>query len=140
MKNFFLVTTDHLKEHLWFRDEDDFRVAMNYVAIVAFITGCTVLSFILMSHHVHFVLMCRRKDAETFINKFKRLYAAYYQKKYGVCELLRRNGVDIKEGEHCHYLWIDFSPDNELALRRLDSSHIATGKHVEFDAKTGERK
>ena len=50
------------------------------------------------------------------------------------------HGVDIKEGEHCHYMWIDFSPDNELALRRLDSSHIATGKHVEFDSKTGERK
>ena len=50
------------------------------------------------------------------------------------------HGVDIKEGEHCHYMWIDFSPDNKLALQRLDSSHIATGTHVEFDAKTGERK
>ena len=50
------------------------------------------------------------------------------------------HGVDIREGEHCHYLWIDFYPDNDLALKRLDSSHIATGKHVEFDARTGERK
>lgn len=50
------------------------------------------------------------------------------------------HGVDIKENEHCHYMWIDFYPDNDLALKRLDSSHIATGKHVEFDEKTGERK
>lgn len=97
MKNFFLVTTYHLTDRLWFRDEEDFRVAMNYVAIVAYLTGCSVFTFILMSNHVHFVLMCSREKAEVFINKFKRLYAAYYQKKYGVCELLRRNGVDFRE-------------------------------------------
>jgi hypothetical protein len=50
------------------------------------------------------------------------------------------HGVDVKEGQHCHYLWIDFYPDNELALKRLDASHIPTGKHVEFDPKTGKLK
>jgi hypothetical protein len=49
------------------------------------------------------------------------------------------HGVDVKEGEHCHYLWIDFYPDNDLALKRLDSSHIPTGKHVEFKD-NGEKK
>ena len=97
MKLFYLVTTEHLEDRLWFRDEEDFRVAMNYVAVVAFIPGVSVLSFILMSNHVHFVLCCSHERAELFINKFKRLYAAYYRRKYGVCELLRRNGVDIRE-------------------------------------------
>ena len=64
MKRYYLVTTDHLTDRLWFRDEEDFRVAMNYVAIAAFITGCKVLAFILMSNHVHFVLMCLRREAE----------------------------------------------------------------------------
>lgn len=49
------------------------------------------------------------------------------------------HGVDVREGEHCHYMWIDFYPDNELALKRLDSSHIDTGKHVEFDGKGGRK-
>lgn len=49
------------------------------------------------------------------------------------------HGVDIKAGQHCHYLWIDFYPDNDEALKRLDTAHIPTGKHVEFDEK-GERK
>jgi len=44
------------------------------------------------------------------------------------------HGVDIKEQEHCHYMWIDFYPDNDEALKRLDSSHVSTGKHVEFNA------
>ncbi|MCR5352424.1 MAG: hypothetical protein K6E35_08055 [Bacteroidales bacterium] len=97
MKHYFLVTTDHLKDRLWFRDTEDFVVAMTYVAVAAFATGCVVLAFILMSNHVHFVLYCDREEAVAFIHKFKRLYAAYYQKKYGVCELLRRNGIDIRE-------------------------------------------
>ncbi|MBQ7518108.1 MAG: hypothetical protein IJU13_06775 [Bacteroidales bacterium] len=97
MKRFFLLTTDHLEDRLWFRDEEDFRVAMNYVAIAAFLSGVYVLAFILMSNHVHFVLSCDMAHAKLFICKFKRLYSAYYQRKYGVFELLRRNGVDIRE-------------------------------------------
>ena len=55
------------------------------------------------------------------------------------CELLyiplgAMHGVDVGEGEHCHYLWIDFYPDNDEALKRLDTAHIPTGRRVEFDA------
>ena len=97
MKRFFLITTDHLEDRLWFRDEEDFRTAMNYVAIAAFVSGVMVLAFILMSNHVHFVVACSWERAEHFIKNFKRLYAAYYWRKYGINELLRRNGVDIRE-------------------------------------------
>ena len=97
MKHYYLITTEHLKDRLWFRDGEDFRVAMNYVAVAAFLSGVMVLAFILMSNHVHFVLACSREDAERFVNTFKRLYASYFYRKYGVNELLRRNGVDIRE-------------------------------------------
>ena len=97
MKQYFLISTDHLVDRLWFRDEEDFRVAMNYVAVAAFLSGELVLAFILMSNHVHFVICGSRDRTELFINKFKQLYATYYKRKYGVCELLRRNGVDFRE-------------------------------------------
>ena len=97
MKQYFLISTDHLVDRLWFRDEEDFRVAMNYVAVAAFLSGVLVLAFILMSNHVHFVICGSRDRTELFINKFKQLYATYYKRKYGVCELLRRNGVDFRE-------------------------------------------
>ena len=29
-----LVTTDHLEDTLWFREEEDFKVGMNYVAVL----------------------------------------------------------------------------------------------------------
>lgn len=59
------------------------------------------------------------------------------------CELLyiplgSMHGVDIREGEHCHYLWLDFYPDNDSALTFLDAVHIPTGKHADFNEK-GER-
>ena len=60
------------------------------------------------------------------------------------CELLyiplgSMHGVDVPPGRHCHYLWIDFYPDNAEALKRLDWSHVPTGRQASFDAKTGER-
>lgn len=30
---FFLITSDHLSDRLWFKDTEDFIVAMNYVAL-----------------------------------------------------------------------------------------------------------
>lgn len=97
MKKIFLLTTEHLEDGLWFRDEDDFKVAMNYVAIeAARHPEVVVLAFILMSNHVHFLLRGRREDVIDFITKFKQRYALYYRRKYGVKEFLRRNSVDIR--------------------------------------------
>ena len=98
MRKIYLLTTDHLEDGLWFRDEEDFKVAMNYIAIQA--ASCPeviVLAFILMSNHVHFVLQGLEKDVLKFINQFKQRYALYYHHKYGVVEFLRRNSVDLKE-------------------------------------------
>ena len=96
MLTFFLISSDHLEDRLWFRDEEDFRVGMNYVAIIAFLVGVNVLSFILMSNHVHFVLECPEEKARAFITEFKRAYSFYLRRKYGAKEQLRGNGVDIR--------------------------------------------
>mgnify|MGYP002623642010 CR=1 FL=1 len=98
MKRIYFISTEHLEDGLWFREEDDFKVAMNYVAIeAAHHPQVVVLAFILMSNHVHFVLKGTRKDVVDFVESFKQRYSLYYQKKYGTKEFLRRNGVDIKE-------------------------------------------
>ena len=98
MRKIWLVTTDHLEEELWFRDEADFKVGMNFVAIQA---ACSpevaILAFILMSNHVHFVLKGTKNDVERFIRQFKKRYSMYYQSKWNVKKFLRLNGVDIKD-------------------------------------------
>ena len=91
-----LITTDHLTDRIWFRDEEDFKVGMNLVAILASSLPVEILSFTLMSNHVHFVLAGSYEQVERFINEFKRRYAQHVRKKYGVKEFLRGNGVDIR--------------------------------------------
>ena len=93
----YLISTSHLEDCLWFMDEEDFRVAMNYVAIQA--AACpevVVLAFILMSNHVHFVLKGREEDVVAFVNGFKQRYSLYYYKKHRVNALLHRNALDVK--------------------------------------------
>ena len=43
------------------------------------------------------------------------------------------HGVEVFEGKHMHYMWIDFLPDNELGLKRLDERHKVTGTMRSFD-------
>lgn len=98
MRKYYLVTTRHLEDGLWFRDEEDFVTGMNYVAIQAALTPeVIVLAFILMSNHVHFVLYGTRQEVEAFVNGFKGRFSHYLGRKYGVKEFLRRNKLDIKE-------------------------------------------
>ncbi len=93
-----MVTTRHLEDGLWFRDEEDFVTGMNYVAIQATLVPVViVLSFILMSNHVHFVLYGTREEVEAFVNSFKGRYSHYLGRKYDITEFLRRNKLDIKE-------------------------------------------
>lgn len=94
---YYLVTTEHLENSVWFRDEADYKIGMNTVALITSLTQVKILTFILMSNHVHFVLQCWPGDAEHFINEIKRHYSRYIENKYKIKELLRRNKVDIRE-------------------------------------------
>ena len=95
-KAYWLVTTEHLKKGLWFRDDEDYRIGMNYVAIASFVFGVMVLAFVLMSNHVHFVLYCTEEEARAFIDGLKADCSRHLALKYGVRDLLRRNRVVIE--------------------------------------------
>lgn len=43
------------------------------------------------------------------------------------------HGVEVTEDKHMHYMWIDFLPDNESGLKRLDDRHKVTGTMRSFD-------
>ena len=92
-----LVTTDHLEDSLWFRDDEDFTVGMNYVAVQVAVSKVTILVFILMSNHVHFILVGTREEVLAFVNGYKMRYSRHLQHKYGQKEFLRRNDVDLRE-------------------------------------------
>lgn len=94
---FWLISTDHFTDKLWFKEEDDFRAAMNIPPLITTTMSVQILSFILMSNHVHFILAGSRDDAQIFINRFKKMYSQRFSKKYGSQSLLLKNGTDIRE-------------------------------------------
>ena len=49
-----------------------------------------------MSNHIHLILEGTLEDVAAFVTEFKRRYSKYYQRKYGIREFLRENGVDIR--------------------------------------------
>ena len=93
---FWFVTSDHLSNRIWFRNDDDFKMGMNLVAVLAVALKVDVLALILMSNHVHFVLCCTHEKARQFSEKYKKRYSQYMNKKYGIKELLRRVHFDIE--------------------------------------------
>ena len=98
MRKYYLVTTEHLEEGLWFREEGDFVVGMNHVAVQAALQPeVLVLAFILMSNHVHFVLYGTEREVREFVDAIKSRYSQYLFRKYGIREMLRRNAVDVRE-------------------------------------------
>ena len=96
-EKFWLVTTEHLKDGLWFQDEEDFKTGMSYVAVTNILSGVGVMAFVLMSNHVHFVLGGSEDEAQFFINHFKRFYSRYFHFKYSSTELLRNNSINLRE-------------------------------------------
>lgn len=95
--DFWLVTTTKLENKLWFKDEEDFKVGMNYVAVLAATVPVQILAFVLMSNHVHFVVNEKKENAAKFIECLKKSYSQYYNHKYSIKGLLIGNSVDYKE-------------------------------------------
>ena len=94
----FLVTTKHLEEALWFRDDEDFKTGMNHVAVqTALMPEVILLAYILMSNHVHFVLRGTWDEVVAYVNSYKGRFSRYLNRKYGTIEFFRRNALDIKE-------------------------------------------
>ena len=96
---FYFITSDHLEDQIWFKDEEDFIAAMNVIPLIAAMAGVRVVAFVLMSNHVHFILYCSYEQAVVFIKEFKRHHAYLIRRKYGIEKILRRNKVDIQKME-----------------------------------------
>ena len=115
--NYWLVTTEHLKDRLWFKDEEDFKVGMNYVAVMAAsMQEVEILAFILMSNHVHFVLGGTESRVQIFITRFKKLYSQYFSQKYSSKELLRSNQIDVRP-----VLWENEGLERAIAYVQMNS-------------------
>lgn len=89
-KNFYHVCTEGLEANVIMIDEDDFRVARNYIALAAWRCGVYIVAFCVMSNHFHILVICKGRDEATrYIRLLKQLYSTYLRNKYGMNNTLK---------------------------------------------------
>ena len=94
---YYFLSSSHLEDRVWFKDDNDYAVGMNYAAVAAKRAGVFILVFVLMSNHVHFLLYCdNREKAEAFYTLYKNLYSRHMHKKYRTKRFLRDNKSDCQ--------------------------------------------
>lgn len=88
-KHFFHVCTDGSALAWLFKDDHDYIKGINCIAICTLTTGATVVSYVLMDNHVHFVLQGTMPACKNFINRFKHLIGKYISYRYSIKGYLR---------------------------------------------------
>ena len=103
--NFYHVCTDGLEQVTLLKDDEDFKVAWNYLALSAWRTGVMVVAFILMSNHVHELIACRSaSQADKAIKMFKKMLSLYIKKRYEKSKILHRTEDCISLIDSIQYL------------------------------------
>ena len=88
--DFYHVCTEGLETEVIMRDEEDFIVARNYLALSAWKENVFILAFCIMSNHVHILVGAKnRKDVLNFIRHFKQIYSTCLHNKYGLSNALK---------------------------------------------------
>ena len=88
--DFYHMCTEGLENAVIMRDEEDYVVARNYLALAAWKTKTVIVAFSLMSNHLHNLLGAKkRKQAIEFIRYFKQVYSTYLRNKYGISDALK---------------------------------------------------
>ena len=88
-RKFYHVCTDGLEQVTLLKDEEDFKAAWNYIALIAWRIGVEVVAFTLMSNHIHLILACKDVlQADAAIKLYKKLLSMYLKNKYGLKKVL----------------------------------------------------
>ena len=88
-RKFYHVCTDGLEQVTLLKDEEGFKAAWNYIALIAWRIGVEVVAFTLMSNHIHLILACKDVlQADAAIKLYKKLLSMYLKNKYGLKKVL----------------------------------------------------
>lgn len=79
-QTFWHVCTPGTNQAVIFRCPEDYKFAVNAAATSAHDAGIRIITFEIMSNHVHFIVMCRDKEvAMAFFELFKRRLIRYFR-------------------------------------------------------------
>lgn len=106
--NFYHVCTDGNDCLTLMKDEGDYSVALNYLALCSWRTDVRIAAYCIMSNHFHFIVLAmHRENVDSFLALFKKSYAMYFQRKYALTKVMKhvRNGIslihDVKYLQNC---------------------------------------
>ena len=103
--SFYHVCTNGLEENVIIKDDEDYRIALNYLAITSLKTGVFLICYCWMSNHFHFLIACPDKtEALSFIRYYKKLYSTYLHSKYGTKAALHGVEDSISQIDTLRYL------------------------------------
>ena len=87
------------------RDDEDYKVAWNYLALSAWRVGISTVTFSIMSNHVHVLSACQNStEVDRFIKLFKHLLSKHLNKKYGLKQILHNTKDCISYIHSVQYL------------------------------------
>ena len=89
LKSYFHVCTDGNRLPWMFQDAEDFRYAVNRLAVGTIVFDVSLLSYVLMDNHIHLVLRATMHQCRQFVNSFKKIFGKWIRTKYGVSGHLR---------------------------------------------------
>ena len=96
-KFYFHVCTDGNFLPWMFRDEEDFIIGVNRIAICTLSFRIRLLAYSLMDNHVHFILNGTHQECKKFIVKYKVLTSKWIKHKYKIPQYLNRIPTTIKK-------------------------------------------
>lgn len=81
-QRFWHVCTPGNSQYIIFDSPEDYRFGMILAAICAYDAGIRIITFELMSNHVHFILICSTKEeASLYLDLFRKRLSKYFQLK-----------------------------------------------------------
>ena len=87
---FYHVCTEGMESAVIMKDDEDYKVARNYLALSAWKTKTIIVAFSLMSNHLHVLIGTKyRRQASEFIRCFKQVYSTYLHNKYSLSDALK---------------------------------------------------
>ena len=86
---FFHVCTNGNALPWMFKDNTDFIIGINRIAICRHLTKVNVISYVLMDNHIHCLLQGTMPQCKDFINKYKQLTGKYIYSRHSITGHLR---------------------------------------------------
>ena len=92
---YYHVCTDGNQLSWMFKDDEDFRNGINRLAICSFALKLSIICFILMDNHVHFVFYGTLSQCKDFISRYKSAISRWIEEKYGISRYLSNLSSEI---------------------------------------------